>query len=93
MLQTFKIKSNLLKQYQGMCCLLTLLIICLVFAQTGCRTPSDYRQEADKVASDIITQKQESALGKTEPFSVERPSDILRRRLLTEQQLLYSSEA
>jgi hypothetical protein len=65
----------------------------LVFVQAGCRTPSDYRQEADKVASDIITQKQEEALGKTEPFSVERPSDILRRRLLSEQQLLYSSEA
>lgn len=70
-----------------------LLILCLVFVQAGCRTPYQYRQEADKAASDIISQKQEEALGKTEPFSIERPSDILRRRLLSEQQLLYSSEA
>jgi outer membrane protein TolC len=69
------------------------LITCLVFVQVGCRTLSEHRQEADKVASDIITEKQEEALGKTEPFSIERPSDILRRRLMTEQQLLYSSEA
>jgi outer membrane protein TolC len=68
-------------------------MLCLVFVQAGCQTPSQYRQEADKVASDIITQKQQEALGKTEPFSIERPSDILRRRLRTEQQLLYSSEA
>jgi outer membrane protein TolC len=75
------------------CFMMTLLITCLFFAQVGCRTPSEHRQEADKVASDIITAKQEEALGKTEPFSIERPSDILRRRLMTEQQLLYSSGA
>jgi outer membrane protein TolC len=45
------------------------------------------------VASKIITQKQKEALDKTEPFGIERPSDILRRRLLDEQDLLYSSEA
>jgi hypothetical protein len=85
--------SYLPRKFQGKCCLLFLLMLCLVFVQAGCQTPSQYRQEADKVASDIITQKQQEALGKTEPFSIERPSDILRRRLLTEQQLLYSSEA
>lgn len=93
MRQMFKKNSNVQRIYQGKCFLLTLLITCLFFVQAGCRTPSEYRQEADKVASDIITEKQEEALGKTEPFSIERPSDILRRRLMTEQQLLYSSEA
>jgi hypothetical protein len=93
MRQMFIKNSNVQRICRGKCYLVTLLITCLVFVQVGCRTPSEHRQEADKVASDIITEKQKEALGKTEPFSIERPSDILRRRLLTEQQLLYSSEA
>ncbi|MCX5638778.1 MAG: TolC family protein, partial [Planctomycetota bacterium] len=60
--------------------------------QTGC-TPSDYRSKADKVAADIIQEKQKQSLGRTEQFSVERPSDILRRRLLVGQSLPYSSDA
>ena len=93
MRQMFIKNSNVTIGYPSKLLLMTSLIICLVFVQAGCRTPSQHRQEADKVASDIITEKQEEALGKTEPFSIERPSDILRRRLMTEQQLLYSSEA
>jgi len=91
--QMFIKDSNIPRIYQSKCFLMSVLITCLVFIQSGCRTPSEHRQEADKAASDIITEKQEEALGKTEPFSIERPSDILRRRLMTEQQLLYSSEA
>ena len=93
MRQMFIKNSNVPKIYQCKCFLMSLLILCLIFVQVGCQTPSEHRQEADKAASDIITEKQEEALGKTEPFSIERPSDILRRRLMTEQQLLYSSEA
>ena len=89
MRQMFIKYSNVPKISQCKCFLMALLISCLVFVQVGCQTPSEHRQEADKVASDIITEKQEEALGKTEPFSIERPSDILRRRLMTEQQLLY----
>jgi outer membrane protein TolC len=59
---------------------------------SGC-SPEHYRAKADKVASNIVTQKQKEALGRTEPLSLERPSDILRRRLLDEQNLLYSSDA
>ncbi|MEK7994390.1 MAG: TolC family protein, partial [Planctomycetota bacterium] len=33
------------------------------------------------------------AFGRTEPFTIERPSDILRRRLLDQQNLAVSSEA
>jgi len=65
----------------------------LTFILTGCRSPSEYRVNADKVAEEIIGEMQKEALGKTEQFSIERPSDILRRRLLTEQNLPYSSEA
>jgi outer membrane protein TolC len=72
------------------------LIIGLYLAmcfQTGCKSPSDYRSKADKVAADIIREKQKQALGHTEKFSIERPSDILRRRLLADQNLPYSNNA
>ena len=72
---------------------MTLLLVLLVFVQAGCRSPSGYRTEADEVASDIITAKQKEALGRTEPFGVERPSDILRRRLLEGQNLAYTGQA
>jgi outer membrane protein TolC len=57
----------------------------------GCRSPGQYRQNADKVAGEIITQKQQEAVGKTEPLEVERPSDILRRRLIETQNIPVSS--
>ncbi len=64
--------------------------LCLtLFAQVGCQSPTEYRLEADKVASDIIRKKMQ-AIGRTEQFSIERPSDILRRRLLTEQNLIIA---
>jgi len=72
---------------------MTLLLVLLVFVQAGCRSPSEYRTEADRVASDIITEKQKEALGKTEPFDIERPSDILRRRLLEGQDLAHAGRA
>ena len=70
-----------------------LTLFSLLFVQAGCRSPAEYRANADKVASDIITAKQDEAFGKTEPLDIERPSDILRRRLLTEQNLAVSSQA
>jgi len=67
--------------------------VALLIVLTGCRTPSEHRLDADKVAADIIQEKQMQALGRTSQFSVERPSDILRRRLLLKQNLPYSSQA
>jgi outer membrane protein TolC len=64
-----------------------------VFFLTGCKTPSSYRKDADGVATGIIQEKQKQVLGRAEKYSIERPSDILRRRLLTEQNLPYSSQA
>jgi outer membrane protein TolC len=74
-------------------CLTALLLLSLLLIQVGCRTPAQYREQADTVATDIIDAKQKEALGKTEPFTIERPSNILRRRLLEQQHLLYSSNA
>lgn len=72
-------------------CLTAVALVMLLLS--GCRSPATYRTEADEVASDIIAAKQEEALGATEPFTIERPSDILRHRLLEQQNLAYSSEA
>ena len=93
MWQAFTKKLDDLRTCQSTCWFMTLLLISLVLIQAGCRSPSEYRMQADGVASDIIAGKQKEAIGKTEPFGIERPSDILRRRLLDEQDLLYSSEA
>jgi outer membrane protein TolC len=68
-------------------------LLCAGIGLVGCRSPQQHREKADDVAAEIITQTQEEALGKTEPFSIERPSDILRRRLLDEQDLPRADEA
>ncbi len=64
-----------------------------LFFLTGCKTPSSYRKDADRVATGIIQEKQKQVLGQAEKYSIERPGDILRRRLLIEQNLPYSSQA
>ena len=75
------------------CYLLVLLLVSLILVPLGCKSPVEHRNNADNVAAEIITAKQKEALGQTEPFSIERPSDILRRRLLEQQNLALSSEA
>lgn len=72
---------------------LALAVLLFIFTLAGCKTASVYRQEADRIASDILQEKQKEALGKTEPFSIERPGDILRRRLLIGQNLPYAGNA
>lgn len=79
----------------GPCCRLfaALLVLWSALALCGCRTPAQYRENADRTAREIIAEKQQEALGKTEELRIERPKDILRRRLLEEQGLPYFSEA
>jgi len=72
--------------------LLLILVISVLFIDTGC-TASRYRRSADKAAENIIKEKQKQIFGKEEGISIERPSDILRRRLMIEQNLPYSSNA
>jgi outer membrane protein TolC len=75
---------------RGLC---AAIVLALLLVQPACQTPSEHRLTADKVATDIIREKQYQTLGRVEKFSIERPSDILRRRLLIEQDLPYSSQA
>lgn len=86
-------KMKRVMKARGRSYLLLSFLACLFFPQTGCQTPAGYRHEADKVVQDIIEKKQEQAFGKTEAFKIERPSDLLRRRLLLEQDLPFAGEA
>jgi len=63
-----------------------------VWLLAGCK-PGDYRREADDAAAGVITQKQQEALGRTEPFTIEKPADTLRRRLMVAQELARSHAA
>ena len=69
---------------------LSLFILSFLMA---CQTPSQYRLEADEAAKSIIEEKQDQALGQSHAFSIERPADILRRRLLIEHELPYTGNA
>lgn len=64
-----------------------LLVVTCVLLWAGCATPGNERIRADRAAYRIIEGKQEEALGKSRPFTIERPSDLLRKRLLLGQDL------
>ncbi len=95
-MNTTKVLLNMVisrKKLKFSSCLVMAAVLATLLSISGCKSPSDYRTEADKVGFDIIREKQEDALGKTEEIKIERSSDILRRRLLVEQNLMYSSGA
>ena len=69
------------------------MLLAVLVLQTGCNSPEKYRKDLNKTAADIIKEKQVQAVGKTSKFSIERPSDILRRRLLLDQNLPVSGRA
>ncbi len=77
----------------GSCLWLALSFLCVSVHLSGCRSARQHRERADEVAAEIVAEKQEEALGRTEPFTIERPGNILRRRLLGKQGLLHSSGA
>lgn len=60
---------------------------------TACKSPQRHRANADQVAAEILDQKQQEALGRSEPLKIERPSDALRRRLFVEQDLQFGAAA
>jgi len=72
--------------------LIALVATLLIGTGSGC-TASHYRKSADKVADKLIKEKQDQLFGKAEGLSIDRPSDILRRRLTNDQNLQYASNA
>jgi outer membrane protein TolC len=78
------------KILRGGLCILFFGLCLILFVQTGCHSPSKHRLEADKTAEDIVGKKMKQALGETRQFNIERPSNILRRRLLADQNLPHA---
>ena len=66
----------------------------MAFALTlaGC-SPTWYRRQADQAAATIIERTRHDALGADGEFTIERPVDTLRRRLLLDQQLPQTGPA
>ena len=69
------------------------LMVLIVLMPLGCQNPGQYRKQTDEMVRDVIAEKQQEALGRTERFSIERPSTILRRRLLEGQNLPHVGPA
>jgi outer membrane protein TolC len=69
---------------------LALVSVALCALTAGCKSPAEHRAEADTVAAEIIAEKQQEALGRTEPFTIDRPEDTLRRRLMEAQALVVT---
>ena len=63
------------------------LLLAALAALSSCKSPEKQRRKADEAAARIISAKQKEAFGAEEPFTIERPSDTLRRRLLEGQGL------
>ncbi len=63
------------------------ILMSILLCMVSCRTPSAHVDHADNVASNIIAQYQMEGLDRTEPFTINRPSDLLRQRLMSGQEL------
>lgn len=67
---------------------LVIIFVCAVsMIFTGCRSTRGHVAKADGAAESIINEYQEKAIGRTESFSIERPSDSLRKKLMIDQSL------
>ncbi|MFH1419812.1 MAG: TolC family protein [Planctomycetota bacterium] len=57
----------------------------------ACRSPGGHRREADDVVTKIVEDTQRRVLDRTEAFTIERPADTLRRRLMLDQNLPHAA--
>ena len=71
----------------------SLLATLVLYPFIGCRSVQQHRREADEAAYNIIKQKQQQILGHEEPFTIEKPADTLRRRLMLDQNLPFAGGA
>ena len=63
-------------------CMVAALIWSAAVILTGCQTPGAFRTHVDQQAKRIINEKQVQLLGNKTDFSLEKPSNILRRQIL-----------
>jgi len=81
-------KSLLSRGARKQCCA---VFFCFILILTsGCTAPDKHVKQADLAATEIISDKQFEALGRTEPFTVESPEETLRLRLFHSQNLPFS---
>ena len=59
----------------------------LVLGCAGCMSDKAHIEKADTAATAIISEYQQEALGRTEPFTIVEPANSLRRRLMITQAL------
>ncbi len=64
-----------------------LFLLGSILLLNGCRSPREWRDQADERANQWLQKAQQDVNGKTEPIIVETPADTLRRRLLLNQKL------
>ncbi len=65
-----------------------IVVACALLTLSGCRSPESYRTEADDVATKILDESWQAAMGRTEDgFTIEPARETLRRRLLLDQHL------
>lgn len=93
LIQYIPIKMIKNKEVRGNIYLFIFILFPVFFIQTGCQSPPKYRLKADSIAMNIIKEKQKQVFDKSQDFSIERASDILRRRIFIEQNLPYACEA
>ncbi|MDA3800538.1 MAG: TolC family protein [Kiritimatiellae bacterium] len=67
---------------------LQFLLLAVLLASVGCRSTADYEKKADDVAYFYISNTWSEVSAGTNTFTIERPSDTLRKKLFTEQQLI-----
>lgn len=70
-----------------------LLLFSLLFLLFSCRSTSEWREQADARAAELLQSSQRIINGRTEPIRVETPAESLRRRLLLDQDLPHQNAA
>jgi outer membrane protein TolC len=62
----------------------------LLAAVAGCLSAQGHREKADRSAASIIEEKQRQVYGQPEPFTIDRPSETFRQKLLLAQGLPHT---
>ena len=71
----------------------SLLALSLFMLLPGCKTPEEYRKDADKSAYENINTANKALFNRDTDFTIESSEDQLRRRLFEAQGLQYSGKA
>lgn len=68
-------------------------VLAVLFPVLGCNTAADWSAGADRAALGNVQRAQQAAFGKNEAFTIERPSETFRQRLMENQALPFAARA